>query len=179
MFRAALASSSRATLASSFRTFHTTPFAAESVTDKAKKVAHDVNIKVGKKLAGAIETGEQVTEATKETIANCGIGAGSVKEAADKVNKQAGRGLASTIEKGEDVTEKTKETLGKPEWSPSYVTLHGAGTASAQTKQTAARTAQETEETANVAKHKANQTAAGAREGKEDFKADVQKELRK
>lgn len=91
-----------------------------------------VNIGVGKKLAGAIETGEQVTEATKETIgkqfykrgppqANCGIGAGSVKDAADKVNKKAGRGLASTIEKGEDVTEKTKETLGKPERSPSCV----------------------------------------------------------
>ena len=42
MFRTVAASSSRAVLASSSRTFHTTPIAAKTVTEKVKEVAQDV-----------------------------------------------------------------------------------------------------------------------------------------
>jgi len=73
-------------------------------------------------------------------------------ETADKVNKSVGKGLASAIEKGEEVTQSTKETLGA---------------ATENTKQTAAQAGQ-----------KANQAAAGAREGTQDFKHDVKKQVK-
>ncbi|KAI0700416.1 hypothetical protein BC835DRAFT_1327380 [Cytidiella melzeri] len=145
MIRSTFSSVSRTVLASSSRrAFHTTPIVAKTVSETAS----DVNLKVGKTLASAIEKGEQAAAATKEAV-----GGSSVKEVADKVNKSAGRGLASTIEKGEQVTASTKETIG---------------TASSKTQKTA-----------NVAGQKANQAAAGVREGKEDFKTDVKKEIRK
>jgi len=76
-----------------------------------------------------------------------------VAEVADKVNKSVGRTLASAIETGESATESTKQAVG---------------TASEKTK-----------EASGVAGQKANQTAAGAREGAQDFKEDVAKEARK
>ena len=86
MYRTALALPSRVVIASFRRTFHTSPIAAKTVTEKAKEVAKDVssrshcvicklpagltskqvNLKVGKTLAGAIETGEVITEKAKE-----------------------------------------------------------------------------------------------------------------
>ncbi|EPQ61025.1 hypothetical protein GLOTRDRAFT_109267 [Gloeophyllum trabeum ATCC 11539] len=69
-----------------------------------------------------------------------------VKEVGDKVNKSLGKGLAGAIEKGEKATEATKETLGT----------------------TAEQAKQKTSEASTVAGQKANETAAKAREGKDD-----------
>ncbi|KAI0771007.1 hypothetical protein BD413DRAFT_476691 [Trametes elegans] len=82
-----------------------------------------------------------------------------VAEVADKVNKKVGQGLASAIEKGEQATEKTKETIGR--CMLFWVAKEKASEAS------------------TVVGQKANQTAAGARQGAQDFKSDVEKEARK
>ena len=88
MFRTVLTSTSRSGLAyasiARTRAFHTSPVAAKTVTEKVKEVASDVNIKVGRTLAGGIEKGEQVADKTKEVV-----GAGSVKEAASQVSASA------------------------------------------------------------------------------------------
>ncbi|GLB36519.1 hypothetical protein LshimejAT787_0308070 [Lyophyllum shimeji] len=49
------------------RALHSTPVAG-TVTERVSEVADKVNKGVGRKLADAIETGEKVTEATKETV---------------------------------------------------------------------------------------------------------------
>ncbi|THH30165.1 hypothetical protein EUX98_g3999 [Antrodiella citrinella] len=72
-----------------------------------------------------------------------------VKEVVDKVNKTVGRGLAQAIEKGEKATEVTKDAVGT--------------------------TTDKAKQSADVAGQKANQAAAGMREGKEDFKKEVRK----
>ncbi|KAK7694204.1 hypothetical protein QCA50_001384 [Cerrena zonata] len=72
-----------------------------------------------------------------------------VKEVADQVNKTLGQKLAAGIEKGEELTEKTKETVGVAK--------------------------EKTKETSEVVGQKANQAAAGARQGTEDFKKEVRK----
>ncbi len=82
MFHTVLASASRRTaFTSSTRAFHYSPVANKSVVDKVKEVADNVcspptqrstllkvrqvNKTVGKSLAGAIEKGEQATDAAK------------------------------------------------------------------------------------------------------------------
>ena len=85
MLRTAFASTAPAVRAST-RAFHISPIASKSATEKVKEVASDVcaglvarrfrpltpflqvNIKVGQKLASAIEKGEEATQATKETL---------------------------------------------------------------------------------------------------------------
>ncbi|KAA1475405.1 hypothetical protein DENSPDRAFT_842174 [Dentipellis sp. KUC8613] len=71
------------------RQVHSSPVVAKSATEKVKEVAHEVNLKVGKGLASAIETGQEVSEKTKTTL-------GTTKEQADQ--------------KKEDVKSKAKET---------------------------------------------------------------------
>ncbi|KAI0809268.1 hypothetical protein BC629DRAFT_1590330 [Irpex lacteus] len=123
MIRSTISSFARTAVASSSRrAFHTTPIAARTVSETAQ----DVNLKVGKSLASAIEKGEQAADATKQAV-----GGSSVKEVADKVNKSVGR-VASA---------KAQEKL------PLLA--------------------------------KSQPGCAGVREGKEDFKQDVKKELRK
>ncbi|KAF8261822.1 hypothetical protein EI94DRAFT_1434377, partial [Lactarius quietus] len=51
-----------------FRKLHASPAAFKSATEKAAEVADKLNKSVGKGLASAIETGEQVTEKTKQTL---------------------------------------------------------------------------------------------------------------
>ncbi|CAG8577480.1 9621_t:CDS:2 [Acaulospora colombiana] len=68
MYRAAVARASRSLVVPS-RTLHSSPLAFKTATDKAKDVAHDVNMKVGQGLASAIEKGEQVTDKAKEAAA--------------------------------------------------------------------------------------------------------------
>lgn len=83
MIRIAFASTTPA-LRAGTRAFHISPIATKSATERVKEVASDVrveviphrtltelgqvNIMVGKKLASAIEKGEEATEATKETL---------------------------------------------------------------------------------------------------------------
>ncbi|KAH9983283.1 hypothetical protein BJV74DRAFT_743408, partial [Russula compacta] len=50
------------------RLFHASPVASKTTTEKVAEVADKVNKTVGQGLASAIETGEQVTEKSKETI---------------------------------------------------------------------------------------------------------------
>ncbi|KAJ7770890.1 hypothetical protein DFH07DRAFT_805605 [Mycena maculata] len=64
MFRSAIARSSVARA----RPFHSTPTTLKTVTEKVSEVVDTVNKKLGKGLADAIETGEQATQATKETL---------------------------------------------------------------------------------------------------------------
>jgi hypothetical protein len=78
----------RASLLLTTRRLHASPIASKTATEKVSEVAdkvcaralfptnHDrtgvqVNKSVGKGLASAIETGEQVTEKTKETYGMC------------------------------------------------------------------------------------------------------------
>lgn len=85
MFRSAFTSVSRSSAVAS-RSLHSTPIASKTVTEKVTEVAQDVcfvwhqvidrnfdhriqvNLKVGKGLASALETGQKATEATKETL---------------------------------------------------------------------------------------------------------------
>lgn len=85
MLRIAFASSAPAVRAGT-RAFHVSPIASKSATEKVKEVASDVrgeviprihqtltacvqvNIKVGQKLASAIDKGEEATQAAKETL---------------------------------------------------------------------------------------------------------------
>ncbi|KAJ6604194.1 hypothetical protein DFH09DRAFT_1121932 [Mycena vulgaris] len=64
MFRSTIARSSIAHA----RPFHSTPTARKTVTEKVSDVADSVNKKLGKSLAGAIETGEDAAAATKDTL---------------------------------------------------------------------------------------------------------------
>ncbi|TFY57334.1 hypothetical protein EVG20_g8589 [Dentipellis fragilis] len=71
------------------RQLHSSPIVAKSAAEKVKEVVHEVNLKVGKGLASAIETGQEVTEKTKGKL-------GTTKEKAGQTK--------------EDVKAKTKET---------------------------------------------------------------------
>jgi hypothetical protein len=87
MLRSTLCSTSRALYASSSRrALHVTPIAAKTVSETAQDVrllicqweyidetttGIQVNMKVGKGLASAIEKGEQVAAATKEAVGAC------------------------------------------------------------------------------------------------------------
>lgn len=85
MLRAAISNTSRTAFVARSHAFHTTPVAAKTVTEKVTEVADkvcveakqqvlehlpriQVNKSVGRGLASAIDKGEKVTEATKETI---------------------------------------------------------------------------------------------------------------
>ncbi|RXW17414.1 hypothetical protein EST38_g8448 [Candolleomyces aberdarensis] len=127
MLRTAATNAIRANSAVLFgarRQLHQTPIAAKNVKETVGDVAHDVNIKIGQGLASAIEKGEEVAQATKETL------------------------------------EKTKEEANQ------------AATAGEQ-KYDEAKS--QTQKAANIGKQKFNQAAAGAKEGKEDFKREVSK----
>ncbi|KAG5636563.1 hypothetical protein H0H81_007615 [Sphagnurus paluster] len=69
------------------RGLHSTPVAAKNVTEKVSEVAEKVNKKVGQGLASAIETGENATRATKESL---GSAKEDSKEKLDHASKVAG-----------------------------------------------------------------------------------------
>lgn len=64
MFRSAIARTSVAHA----RTFHSTISARKTVTETVKETADEVNKRLGKGLANAIETGENVAGSAKSTI---------------------------------------------------------------------------------------------------------------
>lgn len=85
MYRVTVARASRSLVVPS-RTLHSSPVAFKTATDKAKDVAHDVNMKVGQGLASAIEKGEQVTEKAKEAV---GATTKDAKAKAEQASTQA------------------------------------------------------------------------------------------
>ncbi|KAH8086599.1 hypothetical protein BXZ70DRAFT_546326 [Cristinia sonorae] len=94
-----------------------------------------------------------------------------VKEVAEKVNKSVGKGLASAIEKGEEATEATKQAVGE---LPQLIVVNAEVDIPYQ-----GATTEKAKEDVDVAGQKANQAAAGVRQGSQDFKKDVKKEVRK
>jgi len=110
MFRNALAATnSRAILASastSLRSFHSTPLAAKTTTDKVKEVADKVNKSVGRGLAQAIEKGEEATEATKEAV---GATTDKAKQSADVAGQKANQAAAGMREGKEDFKKEVRK----------------------------------------------------------------------
>ncbi|KZP15253.1 hypothetical protein FIBSPDRAFT_833234 [Athelia psychrophila] len=77
------------------RSLHSSPVAYKTVTEKVSEVADNVNKKVGKGLASAIETGEKAAHVTKEKAAHAsnvaGAKAGEAKEKAAEASEVAGQ----------------------------------------------------------------------------------------
>jgi len=74
----------RTSLLLTTRRLHASPITSKTATEKVSEVADKVNKSVGRGLASAIETGEQVTEKTKETY---GVAKDSTKSAAKKTKE--------------------------------------------------------------------------------------------
>ncbi|KAJ6626896.1 hypothetical protein B0H10DRAFT_1997075 [Mycena sp. CBHHK59/15] len=102
MFRTALARSSVAHV----RPFHSSLAARKTVTEKVSEVASSVNKKLGNGLASAIKTGEQATQATKETL----------KSTTEEGKKKAGEAASVAGQKKNEASSsmrQTKEDLQK------------------------------------------------------------------
>ncbi|KAJ7923045.1 hypothetical protein B0H13DRAFT_1707419 [Mycena leptocephala] len=103
MFRSVIARSSVAHT----RTFHCTPTTRKTVTEKVSEVAENVNMKLGKGLAGAIETGEQAASKTKSTISSTTEeGKKKAGEAATVVGQKKNEAAASARETKDDLHKK-------------------------------------------------------------------------
>jgi len=85
------------------RTLHSSPVTLKSATEKAKEVASDVNIKIGKTLASAIDKGEKAAQSAKETV---GVGA---KEGTEKVKQKGNQAAAGATEAKEDFKREMKK----------------------------------------------------------------------
>ncbi|KAF9454989.1 hypothetical protein P691DRAFT_754114 [Macrolepiota fuliginosa MF-IS2] len=85
--RSARISAFRATVPTITRQFHSSLIARETMGEKVREMGHKVNLKVGQGLASAIDTGEKVTQATKEKMEGAQEDA---KESKDHVEKKAG-----------------------------------------------------------------------------------------
>jgi len=87
----------RTSLLPTTRQLHASLVASKSVTEKVSDVADKVNKSVGQGLASAIETGEQVTEKTKETY-------GAAKDSAESTAKKTkeASGMESEEKKTKD-----------------------------------------------------------------------------
>ncbi|KAJ7151486.1 hypothetical protein C8R46DRAFT_1088744 [Mycena filopes] len=89
------------------RAFHSTPTPRKTVTEKVKETAQDVNLKVGQKLAGAIETGQGAAEVAKETVgAKAEQGKKKAGEAANIAGQKTNEAAASARETKEDLQKK-------------------------------------------------------------------------
>ncbi|KAI0249471.1 hypothetical protein BJV78DRAFT_1227658 [Lactifluus subvellereus] len=104
--RSSTAYIARASSLPTARQLHASPIASKTPTEKVAEVAGKVNKSVGRGLASAIETGEQVTEKTKQTIgATKDRAAGDAKSTAAKLKGTAheltekASGLASEAKK--------------------------------------------------------------------------------
>ncbi|KAH0590255.1 hypothetical protein H2248_000425 [Termitomyces sp. 'cryptogamus'] len=94
-----------------------------------------------------------------------------VSEVADKVNKEVGKRLASAIEKGEKVTQSTKETLG----TAASKSKDKADQAIHEAEQVYDDVGDQAKHTSKAASQKLNQTAAKAKEEKEDIQREMTK----
>ncbi|KAJ6519379.1 hypothetical protein C8R45DRAFT_951291 [Mycena sanguinolenta] len=109
MFRSNI---TRSTLArsSAARTFHTTPAARKTLTEKVAEKADKVNKDVGKGLAGAIETGQHAAAATKNALGGTAQeGKKKAGEAATVVGQKKNEAAATAHE----TKDKAKEDLSK------------------------------------------------------------------
>lgn len=89
---------------------HTSFVAQKSVVDNVKETAADLNMKVGKKLAAGIETGQETAASAKETVAQNIPSAGEVKGKAEEVRQSANQGLGEAASKAREVKD---EAAGK------------------------------------------------------------------
>lgn len=150
LLRTALVSSNArvvfASSSTSLRSFHASPLAAKSATEKVKEVADNVR----RPTYRPVEWNPDVLS---------------------QVNKSVGRGLASAIEKGEEVSEATKETVGTSHQasrsrSPSDIMCTGATTE--KVKQSADVAGQKANQTAAGLKE-------GKEDFKKDVRKEVRK----
>ncbi|KAJ2933564.1 hypothetical protein H1R20_g3497, partial [Candolleomyces eurysporus] len=112
MLRTAASNTIRANSAVLFgarRQLHQTPIAAKSVKETVGDVAHDVNIKVGRGLASAIEKGEEVAQATKETLGS----------ATEKTKEEANQAAAAGGQKYDEAKSQTQQAanVGKQKFN--------------------------------------------------------------
>ncbi|RDB29636.1 hypothetical protein Hypma_015134 [Hypsizygus marmoreus] len=134
MFNTLISSVRSAAVRTSFvnaRTFHASPAAAKTVTEKVSEVADKVNKNVGKGLASAIETGEKATQTTKEAL---GSASEQTKEKAEHASSVA-----------EKATQTTKEALGSASEQTKEKAEHASNVAGQKTNEAAAG-ARETKE---------------------------------
>ncbi|KAJ6574655.1 hypothetical protein B0H19DRAFT_935456 [Mycena capillaripes] len=103
MFRSAIARTSVAHA----RTFHCTPSARKTITEKVAETADTVNKKLGKGLASAIETGEEAAGSVKSTVSSTAEdGKKKAGEAATVVNQKKNETAASARETKDEVYKK-------------------------------------------------------------------------
>jgi len=95
------------------RSLHSSPAVAKTVTEKVSEVADKVNKGLGKGLADAIDKGESVTKATKESLGAANDiqseASESAKQKMDDVSSQAGQKAnqaASGVKKTKDEMKK-------------------------------------------------------------------------
>ncbi|KAJ7693596.1 hypothetical protein B0H17DRAFT_1330335 [Mycena rosella] len=106
MFRSAIARSSVAHA----RPFHSTSVAQKTVTEKVSEVAKDLNLKAGRKLAGAIETGEEAAAATKDTMKSATQeGKEKAGEAATVAGQKKNEAAAGAREMKDDLQKKASK----------------------------------------------------------------------
>ncbi|KAI0292245.1 hypothetical protein B0F90DRAFT_283385 [Multifurca ochricompacta] len=107
MFQNAILIPTRITLAYAARTslltarhLHASPVACKTATEKVTEVADKVNKSVGRGLESAIETGEQVTEKTKQTLgATKDRAADSAKSTMDKTKTKTRETSHAAVDK--------------------------------------------------------------------------------
>ncbi|KAI9450507.1 hypothetical protein BJY52DRAFT_1302232 [Lactarius psammicola] len=93
------------------RQLHASPAAFKTTTEKVAEVADKVNKTVGRGLASALETGEQVTEKTKQTLgATKGRAASGAKATAEKAAASSHGAAEKASKMTSEATKKAEET---------------------------------------------------------------------
>ncbi|KAJ3751008.1 hypothetical protein DFH05DRAFT_1519165 [Lentinula detonsa] len=90
---------SRVSATSSVRAFHASPTASKTITEKVSEVADNMNKKLGKGLASAIDKGEQATASTQDSLANA---ARKTQESATAAKQKANQASAGATQAKED-----------------------------------------------------------------------------
>ncbi|KAJ2919317.1 hypothetical protein MD484_g1091, partial [Candolleomyces efflorescens] len=121
MFRTAATTTIRANSAVLFgarRQIHQTPIATKNVKEAVGDAAHEVNIKIGRGLASAIEKGEEVAQATKETFGS----------ATEKTKQEAGKAADVGEQKYNEAKSQTKKAsdVGKQKFNQASRAASGA-----------------------------------------------------
>jgi len=124
MLRTTLTSTTTRTIVASTsrsRAFHFTPLTSKTTTEKVAEVADKVNKKVGRGLASAIEKGEEVTEATKQSLGSAseqtkqslGNASEQTKQAAGQAGQKANQAAAGAREAKDDAKADLEKQLRK------------------------------------------------------------------
>ncbi|KAJ3796447.1 hypothetical protein GGU11DRAFT_685790 [Lentinula aff. detonsa] len=105
---------SRVSATSSVRAFHASPTASKTITEKVSEVADNVNKKLGKGLASAIDKGEQATASTQDSL---GMSTWNLKrnaaqktqESATAAKQKANQASAGATQAKEDFKKEVKK----------------------------------------------------------------------